>query len=78
MRARGLEKPRLELLAVGAVVDPFAGCGDPLPGGNDRGVADDGHQIAMSARFRPQYAKAVFRIVEGDALDEARQHFLGR
>src|SRR5208283_1170380 len=42
---RGLEKARPELLTVGAIVDPFAGCGDPLPGRDDGGVADDGHQI---------------------------------
>jgi hypothetical protein len=32
----------------------------------------------MPARLRPQNAEAVLGIVECDALDEARQHFLGR
>lgn len=32
----------------------------------------------MPARLRAQNAEAVLRIVERDALDEARQHFLGR
>ena len=76
--AEVLQKPRLELLAVGAIVDPFAGGGDPLAGGNGCGMADDGHQIAMPARLRPQNAEAVLGVVEGDALDEAGQHFLGR
>jgi hypothetical protein len=35
---RGLEKSRLELLTVGAIVDPFAGCGDPLAGRDDGGA----------------------------------------
>jgi hypothetical protein len=35
---------------MGAIVDPFAGCGDPLAGGDDRGMADDGHKVAMTAR----------------------------
>jgi hypothetical protein len=50
---------------VGAVVDPFAGCGDPLAGGDRRGMADDGHQIAVAARFRPENAKAVLGVVGG-------------
>ena len=41
-------------------------------------MADDGHQIAVAARFRPENAKAVLGVVEGDALDEAGEHFLGR
>ena len=76
--AEVLQKPRLELLAMGAVVDPFARRRDPLAGGDRRGVADDGHQIAMSACLRPQNAEAVLGVVEGDPLDEAGEHFLGR
>ena len=75
--ARGAQEPRLELLAMGAVVDPFARGGDPLAGGDRRGVADDGHQIAMAARLGAQNAEAILGIVKGDALDEAGQHFLG-
>ena len=77
-RRRGLQEPRLELLAMGAVVDPFARRRDPLAGGDRRRVADDGHQIAMSARLHPQNAEAVLGVVEGDPLDEAGEHFLGR
>jgi hypothetical protein len=66
------------LLTVGAIVHPFAGCGDPLAGGNDRGVTDDGHQIAVSACLRPEHAEAVLGVVEGDPLDEAGEHFLGQ
>ena len=52
-RGRSLEKPRLELLAVGAIVDPFARCSDPFAGRDRRRMADDGHQIAVAARLRP-------------------------
>ena len=40
-------------------------------------MADDGHQIAVAARFRPENAEAVLGVVEGDTLDEAGEHFLG-
>ena len=76
-RCRGLQELRLELLAMGAVIDPFARCGDPLAGGDHRGVPDHGDEFAVAARLDPQNAEAVLVIVVGDALDEARQHFLG-
>jgi hypothetical protein len=41
-------------------------------------MADDRHKIAVSAGLRPQHAEAIFSIVKGDALDEARQYFLAR
>ncbi len=41
-------------------------------------MADDRHQITVAARFRPENAEAVFGVVEGDSLDEAGEHFLGR
>jgi hypothetical protein len=41
-------------------------------------MAHDGHQIAMAARFRAENAEAVLGVVEGDTLDEANEHFLGR
>ena len=41
-------------------------------------MADNGHQIAVAARFRPEHAEAVLGVVEGDTLDEACEHFLGR
>jgi hypothetical protein len=40
-------------------------------------MADHRHEVPMPARLRPQNAEAVLRIVECDALDEAREHFLG-
>ena len=49
-----------------------------IAGGNDGGVAYHGHQIAMTARLRPQNAEAVLRVMEGDPLDEASEHFLCR
>jgi hypothetical protein len=63
---------------MGAIVHPFPRRGDPLAGGNGWRVADHGHQLAMAAGLRPQHAKTILDIVEGDALDEARQHFVGR
>ena len=41
-------------------------------------MADDGHQIAVSACLRPQNAEAVFGVVESDPLDEAGKNFLAR
>ena len=77
-RCRGLEKPRPELLTVGAIVDPFAGCGDPLAGGDDGGVADHGHQITVSARLCPEHAEAALGVVERDPLNHAGENFLSR
>ena len=76
-RGRGAQEPRLELLAVGAVVDPFARGGDPLAGRNGCGMPNDGHDVPMAARLGAQNAEAVLGVVVGDALDEAGQHFLG-
>ena len=73
---RGLEKPRPELLTLGAIVDPSARCSDSLAGGDGGGVAHDGHQIAVSARLRPEHAVAVLGVVEGDPLDEASEKLL--
>ena len=77
-RRRGAHEARLELLAMGAVVDPFARRGDPFAGGDGGGVADDGDQVAVAARLDAENAEAVLGVVERDALDKARQHFLGR
>jgi hypothetical protein len=40
-------------------------------------VADDGHNVTMPAHLGAQNAEAVLGIVVGDALDKARQNFLG-
>ena len=77
-RGRAAQKAGLELLAMGAVVDPFARRGDPLAGGDRGGVPDGGHQVAVPARLDAQNAEAVLGIVVGDALDETRQHLLCR
>ena len=77
-RRRGAHEARFELLAMGAVVDPFARRGDPFAGGDRGGVPDGGHQFAVAARLDAENAEAVLGVVEGDALDETRQHFLGR
>ena len=75
-RRRGAHEARLELLAMGAVVDPFARGGDPFTGRDDGGVADDRDQIAVAARLDAQDTEAVLGIVEGDALDETGEDFL--
>src|SRR3989442_14068981 len=68
-RRRCAQEPRLELLAVGAVVDPFAGGRDPLAGGNGGGMANHGHDVTMPARPGAQNAKAVLGVVVGYSLD---------
>ena len=52
--------------------------GDPFAGGDRRRVADDGDQVAVSARLDPENAEAVLGVVEGDALDQTGEDFLGR
>ena len=47
---------------------------DELAGRDHRGVADDGDQVALAARFDPQHAEAVLGVVERDALDQAGQN----
>jgi hypothetical protein len=66
-----------ELLAMGAIVDPFSRRRNPFAGRNGCGVTDHGHEVPVPARLRPQDAKAIVSIVEGDALDETRQHIRG-
>ena len=41
-------------------------------------MANDGHQITVAARLRPEHAKTILAVVEGHALDETGEHFLGR
>ena len=43
-----------------------------------RRVADDRDEVALAARLHLQDGKAVLGIVEGDALDRARQRLQGR
>ena len=77
-RGRGgrAHEARLELLAMGVVVNPFARSSDPFAGSDRGGMADDRDQIAMAARLDPENAEATLGIVEGDTFDKARQHFL--
>ena len=77
-RSRAAQKAGFELLAVGAVVDPFARGGDPLAGGDRGGVPDGGDQVAVPTRLDAQNAETVLGIVEGDPLDETCQDFLRR
>jgi len=64
------------LLAMGAVVDPFAGCGHPLTGRYGGRMADDRCQFPMAARLHAQDTKAIFDIVECNALDQAGESLL--
>jgi hypothetical protein len=74
---RGAHESRLELLAMGMVVDPFAGCGDPLAGGNGRGMSDDRYQVAVTPCLDPENAETVVVIMESNSLDETGENFLG-
>ena len=38
-------------------------------------MADHGDKVARAARLHAQYAAADFRIVEGNAFHQPRQHF---
>ena len=74
---RGAHESRLELLAMGMIVDPFAGCGDPLARGNGRGMSDDRYQVAVTPRLDPENAETVVVIMESNSLDETGENFLG-
>jgi hypothetical protein len=62
-RGGGLQEPGLELLSVGAVVRPIAGSRNPLAGGNDGGMANDGDKIAVAACLDPNDAKSIVGIL---------------
>jgi hypothetical protein len=70
-RRRRPEEARPELLAMGAVVRPFTGGSDPLPGGDRGRVADHRDQVAVAAGLDAEDADAVPRVVVGDPLNEA-------
>src|SRR5258705_6685165 len=70
-RLRGLQKLRLKLLAVGAIVDPLARRCNPLSGGDDRSMPDHRDQFPVPTGFDPQNTKAGFIVVERHALDRA-------
>src|SRR5215471_20875717 len=72
-RCRSLEKRGFELDAVRAVVDPGPARLDELAGGDHRGMSDEGNEIALATGFDPQNAEAVVGVMEGDAVDQARQ-----
>jgi hypothetical protein len=62
---------------MGAIIDPFARCGDPFAGRDHRRMPTRRDELAVAARLDPQNAETVLLNVVRDALDEARQHFLG-
>jgi hypothetical protein len=53
-----------------AIIVPIPARLDELPGGDHGGVADNGDQIPLAARLHTQHGKAVFLVVERDALNE--------
>src|SRR5262249_22251225 len=71
---RCAQEARLELLAMGAVIDPFARGRDPLAGGNGCGIANHGQDVTIPTSPGAQNAKAVLGVVVGYSLDEACQH----
>jgi hypothetical protein len=62
-----------ELDAVRAVIDPGPACLHELAGRDHRGMANDGDQIALATGFDPWHAEAVVGVMEGNAVDQARQ-----
>jgi hypothetical protein len=65
-----LEKACTELEAVLAIIAPIPARLDELAGGDHGGMADNGDQIPLAARLHTQHGKAVFLVVERDALNE--------
>ena len=62
---------------MGMVVDPFAGCGDPFTSRNSRGMPNDRYQLAVPSCLNPENTKPVILTMEGNALDETGENFLG-
>src|SRR5580704_11419674 len=73
-RLRGLEEPGPELLAMGTIVHPVAGGGDPLASRYGGGVPHHGDQVAVAPGFDPNDTKAVVGVLVRDPLDQPRQH----
>lgn len=71
---RGPEEPSLELLAMGSVIHPVAGSGDPLAGRYCGGMPDDRDQVAVAPRLYPDDTKPVLGVLIGDPLNQPRQH----
>ena len=63
---------------VRAIIDRFAGDGNPFARRDRSRLADDGHEITMPARLGSEHAEPVLLVVEGDPLNQAGQDFLRR
>ena len=61
-----------------AVIEPFAGSGQPFSCRNRGGMANDGNKVAVASRLYAQYAKAVLSIVERHPLDSAGDYLAVR
>jgi hypothetical protein len=58
------------------MVDPFAGCSDPLTGRNGRGMPDDRYQFAVPTCLDPENTKPIIVVMERNALNETGKNFL--
>ena len=67
-----LEKVRLELRAMVAILNPSPLGGEPFPRIDARGSADDGYQIAASIDFHPHNAKSRLLVVKSHPLYQSR------
>jgi hypothetical protein len=59
------------------VVDPSAGCGDPLASRDGCGMPNDRYQLAVPSGLDPENAETVVVIMESNSLDETSENFLG-
>src|SRR4051812_18216574 len=70
---RGTREARLELMTVGAIVDPITRGRDPFSGARG-GAADNGGEIAVPSRLHTQHAETGLAPVECHPLDDAGEH----
>ncbi len=74
---RSPQEGGLELLTVLPAVHPGTAHRHPFAGADRGGMAHDRDQVAMAAGLDAQHAEAVLGVMEGDALDRAREHLGG-
>jgi hypothetical protein len=60
------------------IVDPFAGCGDPLTSRNSRRMPNDRYQLAVRSCLYPENAETIVVIMESNSLNETGKNFQGR
>jgi hypothetical protein len=72
-RRGNLDEHGAELPTMLAIGDPVPGSGSVFTRGNDGSVADQGDQFPLTLHLQAQHTKAVLRVVEGDAFNEASE-----